>query len=283
MTHHRTLPAVGAAFAAILVLACPVRAADDAPDGPAADASAFSLSWELFGATDDLDAGLTTTGHEPYASGRVTAGFGLFRLEAAAWTEGDAPDAAFELKAGVAPSLGDVALDASLSRTISPDEPSAEEWVVDANATLAAGDAVEINLGASFTAPDDEGDYADLYASVAVTLEGDWVATGEVDFEPDDGSGERYLQAILGLEVPLPHALTLSGEVGYEWFSDPASPDYVHWNAGVTWDALDGVAFDLRYHGNDLSEADCAAQSDHACDHRVIASVTYSGAYPAGE
>jgi hypothetical protein len=251
--------------------------------GRAGDGSDVTLGWSLIGATDDYSEGITTTGHEPYAEGRVTLGFGLFRTEAALWTEGDEPDAAGSLLVGMTPSLGDVAFDVSLERTIAPDEPDAEQWVADANATFAAADGVEVTIGASRTLPDEGGAYTDVYAGVEVTLPNDWVAAAEVTFEPDDGSGARYLQAVVGLAIPLPRDFELSGELAAEMTSD-GTPDYLHWNAGVSWTGMPGVAFDLRYHGNTITAKNCAMLTDYDCDQRVIASVSYSGDYsPAGE
>lgn len=259
--------------------------APPAPETAAADAIAerFSLTWSVQAATDDFDTGLTTTDHKPYGETRITLGFDLFRAEAAVWTEGGAPDAAFEVLAGVSPTVAGIDVDASILRRVAPDEPAVDKWIADANATIALSDSATLNVGISRTMPDAGNGYTDLYAGLDVTLPNGWTVSGDVDGEPDDGTGEVYLQAIAGVTIPLPRDVTLSGELGYEWYGDTAVPDYWHWNAGVTWTAREGVAFDLRWYGNDLGGGECGLQADYDCEGRLMASVTYDGRWPAVE
>lgn len=255
------------------------------PETPADDpiAERFSLTWSVQAATDDFDTGLTTTDHKPYGETRITLGFDLFRVEAAAWTEGGDLSGAYEVLAGVSPSIGGVDLDASLLRRQSPDVPSIDKWIADANATFALFDGATLNVGVSRTMPDVGNGYTDLYAGLDVTLPNGWTVSGDVDGEPDDGTGEVYLQAIAGVTVPLPRDFALSAELGYEWYADDAVPDYWHWNAGVTWTAMEGVAFDLRWYGNDLGGGECGLQADYDCEGRILASMTYDGRWPSVE
>lgn len=251
-----------------------VRAGDDPPP------SAVSLDWSVDAASDHVDGGLTTTGHRPYAEVRVVAGFDAFRLEAATWTEGRAPDAAFEAAFGLSQTFDTLDADASVTRRVAPGAPSVDEWILDGNVGRAVTDAVALNAGVSYTLPDEGGAYADLYGGADVTLANDWVVRTALDVEPDDGTGGAYLQAVAGLTVPLPHDFALSAEYTAEWYAAADTPSYRHWNAGLTWTGLDGVAFDLRWYGNDLSAADCPLQADYDCAGRVFARVTYTGRWP---
>jgi len=71
--------------------------------------------------------------------------------------------------------------------------------------------------------------------------------------------------------------LSISGTVGHQWV-DAAPADYTHWDVGFTasWHSW---SLDLRYVGNDIGNANCAAfwmGTPNACKANVMATLSYS-------
>lgn len=63
------------------------------------------------------------------------------------------------------------------------------------------------------------------------------------------GSDEDALYTELTLSQPVGEKFRVSGGVGYQQIS--AMPDYVTWNAGLSYTILPGVSADVRYHDTD--------------------------------
>ena len=71
--------------------------------------------------------------------------------------------------------------------------------------------------------------------------------------------------------------LSVSGNLGHQWV-DAAPSDYTHWDIGLsaTWKSW---VLDVRYNGNDIGTANCAAYwmgTSKACQDTVVATLTYN-------
>jgi uncharacterized protein (TIGR02001 family) len=84
----------------------------------------------------------------------------------------------------------------------------------------------------------------------------------------------------------------VSGELGHWWLDDVGfiaagltDPSYTYWNVGLAF-TYKVITVDLRYHGTDMSVADCAAflltgvpnRSNNWCDDRFIVAVKFDTA-----
>ena len=98
----------------------------------------------------------------------------------------------------------------------------------------------------------------------------------KVYYAPDYSQlGFSALYAEGNTTVALPNNFSFSGALGYQTFATGTRPDYLTWNAGLsyTWKSL---TFDLRYWDTDLSNSECAITNSNgnACEARVVASVS---------
>lgn len=75
-------------------------------------------------------------------------------------------------------------------------------------------------------------------------------------YSPDTfgGFGDAFWLAG-NVSVPLGDFVTISGNVGEQWYDDAGLTDYLHYDLGVTF-AYEGVSLDLRYIGTDLDTID---------------------------
>ncbi|MGH1376367.1 MAG: TorF family putative porin [Alphaproteobacteria bacterium] len=112
-------------------------------------------------------------------------------------------------------------------------------------------------------------DFFEVYGSLAYDLDIAAVSVG-VNYSPDyfGGSGDA-VYTHLGVDVPLPYDLALSGGVGYQTIDDNdkfGTPDYTDWNLTLSYE-WENVNFFVTYHDTDLDEpSDCADN----CEARVV-------------
>jgi uncharacterized protein (TIGR02001 family) len=113
--------------------------------------------------------------------------------------------------------------------------------------------------------------------SLAVGYDFDLFSTSaSINYSPDyfNESGDAQYYS-LGVDVPLPANVTLSGHVGYQEIDDNNAfgvPDYTDWSLGLGYSAR-GFDFSLAYVDTDLDEpGECA----DGCDARVIFGISKS-------
>ena len=113
-----------------------------------------------------------------------------------------------------------------------------------------------------------DSDFWEIYAKAAFAITPDLTIGGNIFYTPD----LLNYGALLGASVPGTYAsLTakwvlpwkngdlgayLSGELGHWWLAN-IIPDYTYFNAGLAF-TYKALTLDLRYHGTDLSLAQCA-------------------------
>lgn len=92
------------------------------------------------------------------------------------------------------------------------------------------------------------------------------------DYFAGSGTG---IYANLGASVPVTDTgFTFNAAVGHQSIEDEAAfgvPDYMDWNAGVSY-AWEKFTFGLNYYDTDLSKTDCA----DGCESRIVGSITRS-------
>lgn len=268
-----------AVLAALVAIAGPARAADEANDVPALD-----ITVEARLATDYMDSGLTNSDHHPSAGTTVTVNYGVAYaiFDGATIDYGSRrPKAETYFTLGATPVFGDLAVDVNLERQVLVDDPSQDRWKPYVTATWTASEVLSASLGAGYFAYDDPdaADYAEFYAAATYTFAAGPSLTGEVYWEPNaDGGGNDYYGVYGTLELPVIEALTFTGEVGVEAYEDRATPTYLWWEAALTYRVNDAVGVTVGYQGNDLSGADCPAQAYTDCDGVVFARVSLTTA-----
>ena len=118
--------------------------------------------------------------------------------------------------------------------------------------------------------------YPEIYGFAKYKLN-DTVSMGtKLYYAPDySQNGFSALYAEGNATIGLPNNFSFSGALGYQTFETADRPDYLTWNAGLsyTWKSL---TFDVRYWDTDLSGNECALVStrSNSCDARVVASIS---------
>ncbi|MBV1889361.1 MAG: TorF family putative porin [Proteobacteria bacterium] len=98
--------------------------------------------------------------------------------------------------------------------------------------------------------------------------------SASVNYSPEYfGDSGDALYYSLGVDVPLPADVTLSGHVGYQEINDNAAfgvPDYMDWSVGLGYSYAD-FDFSVNYIDTDLKEpSECA----DGCDSKVIVGIS---------
>lgn len=139
---------------------------------------------------------------------------------------------------------------------------------------------ISYDIGAIYYAypgADSSLDYDFWEASFGLGYDFDVFSTSaSINYSPeyfgDSGDSQYYA---LGVDVPLPADITLSGHIGYQAIDDNAAfgvPDYTDWSIGLSYN-LEGFDLSLQYIDTDLDEpGECA----DGCDARVVFGVSRS-------
>lgn len=105
---------------------------------------------------------------------------------------------------------------------------------------------------------------------------GSFATSASVNYSPEyfgnSGHAEYYA---LGLEIPMPYDVTLSGHLGYQNIEDNSAfgvPDYADWSIGLGYSLYD-IDLSLQYVDTDLDEpSECA----DGCRESLIFSISRS-------
>ena len=100
--------------------------------------------------------------------------------------------------------------------------------------------------------------YPEIYGFAKYKFNDTLTMGTKVYYAPDYSQlGFSALYAEGNTTVALPNNFSFSGALGYQTFATGGRPDYLTWNAGLsyTWKSL---TFDVRYWDTDLSNGECA-------------------------
>jgi uncharacterized protein (TIGR02001 family) len=215
--------------------------------------SMFDVAFGAAATTDYISRGITQTEHDPAIQGYFEIDSGI--LYAGAWASnvkfGDT-DAEVDLSAGIRPEAGPFSFDFGYVHYVYP------------------GDI----------APD----YGELYAQVDYAPNDTLTFGGKVYFAPDYSQlGGSAVYSEGSVEIALPADFAFSAALGYQAFdSSVGLPDYLTWNAGLSWTWKDTFKVDLRYSDTDISKGACTNFAEaNGCDPRVILSVSVDTSWSA--
>lgn len=144
---------------------------------------------------------------------------------------------------------------------------------------------VNYDVGAIYYAypgADDSLDYDFWEATFALGYDFDlFSASASINYSPEyfGDSGDAQYYAV-GVDVPLPYDLTLSGHLGYQVIDDEATffgtsnpeDSYADWSVGLSYN-WEGFDLSLQYVDTDLDEPNECADG---CDSRVIFGISRS-------
>jgi uncharacterized protein (TIGR02001 family) len=143
-------------------------------------------------------------------------------------------------------------------------------------------------------------DWAEIYAKVAWSVTPNLTLGAQVWYTPDllnlslfnagNDVSALYFEANAKWVTPWTHGALgsyISGAIGH-WSIDQAifhttNPDYVYYNAGIAF-TYKALTLDLRYHGTDMSTAECASflnvgvatrPAQKYCDDTFIAKLSF--------
>jgi uncharacterized protein (TIGR02001 family) len=224
-----------------------------------APAREFTYSFSVTGTSDYIFRGQTQTDGEPALQGAFNVGYGIFY--AGVWASsvdfggedgtGAGNDAQVEVDwyAGIKPTMGPATFDFGV---LYYSYPGANDF------------AAEI-------------DYLELKAGVSGEIYNGLTAGALVYYSPEyyGETGEAWtFEGTLG--YALGHKLwifdpSISGTIGHT--DVELGDEWYYWNAGVTL-AVEKIAFDFRYWGSDLSEADYPKSGVFGAGDRFMFSTT---------
>ena len=254
----KLLGAAGAALIALSGAALADGYEGSIKDAPADESRKFTYSFSITGTSDYVFRGVSQTDNDPTIQGAINIGYGIFY--AGVWGSGldwdTDPKAEIELDyyAGIKPTWGKATFDFGV---IYYNFPGSTDSVL-----FGSVDNVELKAAVS----------GEVFKSLT--------ATGTVYYAPGYNDFEfKVYEGTLAYALPTVHVFTptISGTYGYQDADGPRTViDYSYWNAGVTL-AVEKLAFDFRYWGNDLSDADCGVGffiASSTCDERFVFSAT---------
>jgi uncharacterized protein (TIGR02001 family) len=246
---------VAASLALAPIPAVSALAADDrVAEEEAATDSMFDIAFGAAVTSDYISRGITQTNHNPAVQGYVELDYGIAYVSI--WASNvdfaGAKDTEIDLAVGVRP-----------------------EW-----------DRFSFDLGyvhyvyANNISPA----YGELYALIDFSATDDLTLGTDVYFAPDySQAGGTALYGEANAEYALPWNFAVSAAVGYQAFAASLGlPDYVTWNAGVSWTWNDTRTVDVRYSDTNLSTANCATlMAANACNARVMATLSVDTSWSA--
>jgi len=187
-------------------------------------ASAQDVSFNVGVTTDYVFRGISQNNEEPALQGGVDATFGSFYV--GGWASnvdfGDSTKAEVDIYGGYKTEVSGFAVDLGVVGYLYTSDPSTSDY-----------------------------DYLEVKAAVSRAV-GPVTVGAAVYYSPDffgAADDEATYVELNGAFAPFSR-WTISGAVG-EQFTD-VSDDYVTWNVGATYALSDTVAFDVRYHDNDI-------------------------------
>jgi hypothetical protein len=243
----------------------------------------FDMSFEVTGATDAYDSGLTYTDHNPALIVSVSPSYDIFY--GTLWATNldyDLPEPRTEIKAsiGATPSFGDLSVDFSLERRIKLNDEYDDRWLPYVTATYAWSESFSTSLGAGYYIYDHSPDFVELYGAADLLVIEDVALHGEVSYEPDyDGENHEYFELIGSINVTLPHDFEALAKLAWEGYPDKdGAASYFWYELGLKYNVNDHVQLGLSYIGNDLDNGpDCLSQAYTDCGDRIVGSLTLKG------
>jgi uncharacterized protein (TIGR02001 family) len=239
-----------------IALAAPAFAADETA-GDKDEAAAESMFDVAFGTavtSDYISRGITQTNHNPAVQGYVELDYGI--AYAFAWASNvdfaGAKDTEIDLSVGIRPEFDPFSFDLGYTHFVY----------------------------ANNTSPD----YGEFFVLTDFAATEDLTLGTDVFFAPDySQAGGSALYGEASVEYALPWNFSASAAVGYQTFAASlALPDYLAWNAGISWTWNDTLTLDLRYWDTNLSKAGCASlMAPNACDARVVATLSVDTSWSA--
>jgi hypothetical protein len=249
-----------------------------------AEDAAFDLGIELTASSDYMDSGLTNSDHDPSLGITLSPSYGIFygTIYGANIDYGtEEPRLETKFAIGATPEFGKLAVDFNLARRIKFDDPSADRWLPYVTATYTLNDNFNASLGSGYYLYDDKAtaDFWELYGAFTVTHDSGASFLGEVSWEPDsDGANNAYYGVYGTATVPFMEKWEAVGKIGYEGYEDKISTaPYIWYEARLSYNFNDHIALGVAYHGNDLSNAECATQAYTDCDDSIFAALTLKG------
>ena len=257
----------GAAQAADMSM--PVKAPAPAPE------PVWDVSFGVTGTTDYIFRGVTQTNGNPAVQGFVELSlFDWFYV--GSWASNvsflNSGSAEFDFYAGLRHSWGNLTLDTGFiyySYPGSEFDTDLNFWEVYFKPSYAVTDWLSLGANLFYTtdyaATGTDGTYLSGTAKVTLPNFGDfgWYASGEFGHQWLDGS---YWTSIISTPTFF-YVNSLNG--------------YNYWNAGLGF-TYKAATLDLRYHGSDLSDWDCAMLSGfNSCGNRFVASLSFATSFNA--
>jgi len=249
----------------------------------AEDAPVFDMGFEVTGATDAYDSGLTYTDHDPAVVIELTPSYGIYY--GSLWATNldyDTPEPRTEIKAaiGATPTFGDLSVDFNLERRVKLDDNYDNRWLPYVTGTYAWSDTFSTSLGAGYYFYDHADDYVELFGAMDWTPMENLALHAETSYDPDyDDDGHDYVELIGSATVTLPHDFEALAQVAWEGYPHNAdAASYMWYELGLKYNVNDHIVLGVSYIGNDLDKgADCLTQANTDCSDRVIGSVTLKG------
>jgi hypothetical protein len=242
----------------------------------------FDATFSLTAASDYFDDGLTQSNNHAVIQPMLEVYYGAFYGSVGAsnvdYGKGEDADAEVELIAGVAPTVGAWTFDLNVTSYQYPGEESDAYTYVFGSATRDFGNGLSLGAGYGYYWYESGDEYNELWVVGDYAFDSGLSFHAEASYDIDyDRAGNDYLGVEGGVVVPLPLGFEASANLGYEdYFTDPATPSYLWYNAGVAYALTEWASLDVRYHGNTLSRTDCAVYTATNCLGRVVASLTVS-------
>jgi uncharacterized protein (TIGR02001 family) len=198
-------------------------------------------------ATDYIYRGTTLSDRKPAAGAAIEATYAWLYAGVAVATVKlpTEPFAEITLSSGIRPTLGKINFDLGLTYFLYPSErlPGPTNGIdyreAGARADTQIGESVRVAAGFAYS------------PNVSNTGAWGWYAAG--------GIGYDVPQRLLPKDV----SISFTGGAGYSWFGNQSAvlggfplPDYLNWQAGVTF-TRDKLNLDLRYYDTNLSKENC--------------------------
>lgn len=258
------------------------RAADVAVPAPVAAAPApwaFDLAFGAKVMSDYNFRGISQSARGPAAGGYFELRYGWLYGGSAFWTTKlpNRPAGEVDFYAGIRPVIGDLTLDAGVWYYYYP----GERQFVTAGLPPPAVNGV--------WAPTYTG-FWEFYGKAGYDLTPDFNVGAAIYHAPNWlGTGAAGTYGEVNAKYKLPNDFAVSGALGHYWIGTSAGtnlPDYLYWNAGVSWTYKDSVTLDLRYHGTNLTAEQCfgltgdyrgvfsGSQRSNWCGHSIVASLS---------
>jgi uncharacterized protein (TIGR02001 family) len=291
-----------AALAALALTAAPASAADliaKAKPAAAPPAPAWDVAFGGVVMSDYNFRGVSQSNKGPsagaYAEGQLTVPFGTLYAGLAGvaidWPSCTAatcppgygftnPSAEIDITGGWRNTWGKFSLDLGFIYYYYPKETfngatsDSDFWEIYAKAAYAI--TPDLTVGASIFYTPDLLNYSETFAASSISAD----------------AGAVYAALNAKWVLPWKHGdlgAFISGELGHWWIDDTGfialgftDPSYTYWNVGLAF-TYKVFTLDLRYHGTDMSKADCGAflltgvpnRSNNWCDDTFIAALKF--------